>query len=545
MAIEHVVVLCLENRSFDHMLGFLDHPDPSFDGLLGGNGPYANSGSTGISTEVTPDAKGFLPYGPDHSHNAVMSQLALEPKGADGVPTNAGFVASYELRAAGHKLGKQGGLVGWAKRQRKGRAKGPAKPPSSDSVTRGALLMRCQPESNIPVLSTLAKEFAVCDSWFCSVPGETWPNRNFLHAASSDGETTIKLRPYRNPTIFESIEKTKKHDWRIYHDDTPQVLCFPDLWDSASRHAKWFPIVDFAAHVQAGELPAYTFIEPDHTPPPDKLDVLQKRKQGTGRGDSQHPDNNVVSAASYDTFVPEGDIDFTRGEGLMAWVYECLRANPELFAKTVLLITYDEYGGFYDHAVPSQRVKDPGRMKPTVIDRVLFQIVHEDAEVFDFTRVGVRVPTVIVSPLIERGTVLHDFLEHASVPATLRALFAPGAKPLTVRDEEAATFHRVCDRVHPRDGTDLPDLSEHTSVSIDAQAQRPSRAQGTTWMPPYFKEFLGQADVARKHLMSLGEYEATGLPKATTKTGGVSFMEAFKAAARRHRAELGQSHLDP
>src|SRR5260221_4354262 len=81
--IEHVVVLCLANRSFDHMLGFLDHPDPSFDGLLRG-GPYDNAGADGRSrVRATPEAKKVLPYGPDYSHDAVMEQLTVKGSGAD------------------------------------------------------------------------------------------------------------------------------------------------------------------------------------------------------------------------------------------------------------------------------------------------------------------------------------------------------------------------------------------------------------------------------------------------------------------------------
>ncbi len=106
----------------------------------------------------------------------------------------------------------------------------------------GPLVMCCQPPENVPVLSTLAREFAVCTRWFCSVPGETWPNRNFMHAATSDGETNID-------------------------DDTPQVWVFPQLWDTADRHAKWFPLDEFARHVEKGLLPAYSFLEPNHRPP--------------------------------------------------------------------------------------------------------------------------------------------------------------------------------------------------------------------------------------------------------------------------------------
>ena len=105
--------------------------------------------------------------------------------------------------------------------------------------------MRCQPPERVPVLSTLALEFAVCTRWFCSVPGETWPNRNFVHSATSDGTTIIVTRFYENQTIFELLEKAGK-TWRIYYDDTPQVWAFKHLWDTPDQASNWFRFADFA-----------------------------------------------------------------------------------------------------------------------------------------------------------------------------------------------------------------------------------------------------------------------------------------------------------
>ena len=226
--IAHVVVLMLENRSYDHLLGYVPHPDPSFDGLAGRT--FTNPGwGRGPAVAVSPDAKQVLPVGPDHSHDAVLEQLALRR----GTPRNRGFVRSYERKGRGLDPPAFGGLLGplanLARRLRAG---------AGQAVTgRGPLVMASQPPGNVPVLATLAREFAVCSRWFCSVPGETWPNRNFAHAATSDGQTEIEVRPYTNRTIFELLEDHGV-DWRIYYDDTPQVWAFPALWDTAERHAK-------------------------------------------------------------------------------------------------------------------------------------------------------------------------------------------------------------------------------------------------------------------------------------------------------------------
>jgi phospholipase C len=407
--------------------------------------------------------------------------------------------------------------------------------------------MRCQPPDQVPVLSTLALEFAVCDHWFASVPGETWPNRNFLHAATSDGEVNIEPRPYTDPTIFELIEGHGA-DWRIYHDGVPQVWAFERLWDTPARHANWFPMHRFAEHVQAGDLPRYTFIEPNHRPPPQTLDQLAATGGRPGSSNSQHPDNNRVTDDAYETFDADVDTDFARAERLVATVYEALRANSELFASTLLLLTYDEHGGFFDHVPPTQRVPGQGETRRSGLGRVLHALWHQRAQAFDFTWLGVRVPAVVVSPLVPRGVVDHTVYEHASVPATLRALFAPDAAPLTVRDGSAATFHHLASLTTPR--TDLPDLS----ALCEEPAARPDPAAagraGATLpaepaLPRYYREFLEQAEAVRRHLVHVLEPEAANLTPIVSAHDGAAVSSAFDDAAHRHRGSTTSSPHEP
>ncbi|HXL18552.1 MAG TPA: alkaline phosphatase family protein [Streptosporangiaceae bacterium] len=538
MPIDHVVVLCLENRSFDHMLGYLDHPADDFDGLLRG-GSFDNAGADGGSrVRATPEAKRVLPFGPDHSHDAVMAQLRLTGSGKNRHPTNDGFVVSYERKAGGLVPVKLGGVLGpvlgwWQGRKR-------ATTPTAKG--RGPLVMLCQPPAQVPVLSQLALDFAVCDRWFCSVPGETWPNRNFLHAATSDGETNIEIRPYTNPTIFELLEKHGA-TWRIYHDDTPQVWAFPALWDTAERHQNWYPSARFAEHVAAGDLPNYSFIEPNHRPPLHMLDHNAAFGGSPGVSDSQHPENNLVSDQAYDAFNAAADTDFARGEGLIATIYEALRANPELFSRTMLLITYDEHGGLYDHRLPPAAPAPGGGRGP--IGRILHGIWHRQVHRFDFTMLGPRVPAVIVSPLIDAGTVDHREHDHASVPATLRALFAPNVKSLTRRDAWAPPFHDLAKRQLPR--TDMPDLSGYVPATPAARAvaATPAAATASTaagalaadagTVPPYYRDFIKQSDEVRKRLRRVGEPE---MPAAAAPAGiqrAAQTTRAFEQAAHRHR----------
>jgi phospholipase C len=542
--IDHVVVLCLENRSFDHVLGYLDHPDPHFEGVRRG-GPYENPGwDGGPAVPTSPTAKRVIPFGPDHSHDAVMEQLAVEGK----QPTNRGFVISYERKARGLAPPAFGGLAGGLV----ARWKGQPPPKGKTAIGRGPLVMQCQDPAKVPVLSRLALDFAVCDHWFCSVPGETWPNRNFLHAATSDGETNIEIRGYTDRTIFELLEDNGS-DWRIYHDDTPQVWAFPKLWNTPARHARWHPIEHFAREVAAGELPAYTFIEPNHRPPFHTLDHRPAPGAPAELGSSQHPENNLVSDDGYDGYDDNAkDTDFARAERLIATVYEALRAAPEVFARTLLVITYDEHGGLYDHVPPPTGVPAPGDPKG-LLTRLLLALFHRKTAAFDFSMLGPRVPTVVVSPLIPPGTLDQGVHDHASVPSTLRALFAPHAEPLTKRDGWAAPFHHLASLSAPR--TDLPDLSAHVAPPgqlAGGTAARAAAGEGVAAavaaapavtaeaeVPEYYREFLAQAALVGAELEAVGEPEI--LPLAPQKVGpverGDQVTAAFAEAAHRHRHE--------
>jgi phospholipase C len=532
--IDHVVVLCLENRSFDHMLGFLPHPNPEFEGLRRG-GPHENPGYRGgPAVPATPDAKKVLPFGPDHSHDAVMDQLGAAEKGVRRA-ANDGFVTSYELKARGKGPGGFGGLLAPLLGSLFNRKQ--ASQPTAPG--RGPLVMRCQDPAQIPALGELALQFAVFDHWFCSVPGETWPNRNFLHAATSDGETNIEIRFYTDLTIFERLEQNQK-TWHIYHDDTPQVWAFRRLWDTPERHANWFPFTRFADHVKAGTLPHYSFIEPNHRP------ALHDPGHGpdhgglAGASDSQHPENNLVPDASYDTYDDTGSTDFSRGDQLIAGVYETLRGNPDMFARTLLLITYDEHGGFYDHVPPPTDVPPPGD-KRGFLAELLHDIWHRKVHRFDFRMLGPRVPAVLISPLIEPGTLASEVYDHASVPATLRALFAPSAGPLTGRDAASLPFHTVLNRDTPR--KDLPNLSRYLPpTAAPAAASRAAAAAGTIpatgggQVPDYYRNFIAQADEVRRHLARVGEPEIAEVPRhAPPLRRADQTTAAFSLAAHRHR----------
>ena len=284
-----------------------------------------------------------------------------------------GFVASYAPRAAGA------------------------------AGTRASDIMRCFSEDHVPVLATLAKEYAVFTRWFASVPGETWPNRNFVHAGTSDGEVDIVKRFYTNDTVFQRLEEAgREKPWTIYHDEVPQAWVFPKLW--MRTRSRFKPMARLYRDIETDQLPTYSFVEPNHG-------------FGPGNGNSQHPSNNLTTGES-----------FVGGEQLVASIHNALVAAPSVFAKTLFVLTYDEHGGFFDHEQPVRTTPPaPG--------------MEKDGFAFDLT--GVRVPTVVVSPRIRPGTVVGEPFEHSSIPRTVRRLFAPGSEALSDREAQAPDILRA------------------------------------------------------------------------------------------------------
>jgi phospholipase C len=385
MPIEHVFVLMLENRSFDHMLGFSDiygNDAETGDGtrIHGLFGTESNSWNGNVYP-VTRGADRVMPIDPPHEFPEVVEQLcgagATYSRGGPYPPTdNSGFAAAYAA-AGGADPGE---------------------------------ILKCYTPEELPVLNALASEFAVCDHWHASLPGPTWPNRMFVHAASSGGldhsPTTLEIAgwegfsgfPLPNGTIFDRLN-AKGIRRRLYGgDDFPMVAALHGIHLDDIRHYSLFAN-DLQ---QPGYADRYVFIEPSY-------DVLNKYRNGT----SQHP---------------LGDV--THGEALIKQTYEAIRNSP-VWDTSLLIITWDEHGGFYDH-VPPGPAPAPADHAPSTFNQYGF----------DFTQYGPRVPAVVISPLIPRNVVDHRVYDHASIPATLESLF--GLAPLTERDRNARPLDALC-----------------------------------------------------------------------------------------------------
>jgi len=379
----------LENRSFDHMLGFLKSPAYPIEGLNGDetNQP-ANDGDPPV--RVSRDAHSVHDLNPDPGHDFldVNVQIFGNKDGVVNGPTMQGFVRDYAL--------------------------------VSNHAAQGANIMKCFKTATLPVLSTLAQEYAVCDHWYSSVPGPTIPNRLFAHAAQSAGSVVQDAieAPAFVKTIFEVMDDPANPDsFRIY---TPGASILMANVYLARHQAGFHPYSEFRDDCLSGDLPAYTFIEPTYDD-----DVAH----GTF-ANSQHPDFPVNA-----------------GEELIADVYNALSQGPQ-WETTLFLIVYDEHGGIFDHVLPPALVPNPaqGAVKPSTDPP------------FAFDRLGIRVPAVFVSPFLKKGTILTHQFDHCSIVATVRKLFCLDKTPFNWREAQAATFDDILNLPanQPRDPIVLP-----------------------------------------------------------------------------------------
>lgn len=365
--IRHVVVLMMENRSLDNLLGWIYPPgsmpaqvlpagsSPDYDGLnpsLSNSDPRVNGGQpVTVSNGTTGWITGSATIGqwqvpspdPGEEFDHVTTQISNDM---------GGFLTDY-VDVAGDS------------------------PPEQ--------IMQCYSVPQLPILSTLATSFAVSDAWFCSVPSQTWPNRGFAQTGSSDGMINNGWYvPWDIMTVFDVLGDQGR-SWMVYNDGVlpsltksmylPRYICnetnFAGIGDFQAACAQ-------PAAAPAGKLPAFSFVEPD-------FGVW-------GNDQSYHPPHDVRP-----------------GEQFLATVYSAVRESP--YRDDILFIVlFDEHGGTYDHVEP------PGGAKPP--------LPGSTSGDFDFDRFGVRVPAIVVSSWVKPGTVFRSDtdvpLDHTSLLATLR-----------------------------------------------------------------------------------------------------------------------------
>ncbi|MET0734259.1 MAG: alkaline phosphatase family protein [Microbacterium sp.] len=438
---DHVVVVMFENRSFDNILGRLytaqEKSQADFDGIY--QGQYANPGPDGSSVpayiyqgntdsvmqQPQPDPGETYPHVNTQLFNVLdpstnahirrygqMPPYNAPPEGT--LATNDGFVSDYIVN---FRLGEK-------------------REPTADEyrVAMGGF----SPEM-LPVISTLAREFAVYDSWFAGVPSQTFCNRSFFHASTSHGFVTNHngddyykwLNAPASATIFNRLEDAGI-PWRVYYDAT-QLVSLTGMIHAPSLEKYWKTnfreMGQFALDVENGDLPAYSFIEPrmvfNHNDMHPPWGEVKEGKLDLGDGTFLRIDNSALS-------------DVRAGDALIQDIYDMIRTSASPTGSnamnTALVITFDEHGGTFDHVAPPTAVppdnSGPGEMG------------------FGFDRLGLRVPAIVVSAYTAQGTVLHDEMHHGSVINTLCRLH--GLRPLTARDASANPIFNAINLAVPR-----------------------------------------------------------------------------------------------
>jgi len=514
--IDHVVVLMMENRSFDHMLGYLrllaNRTD--VDGLTGTESNNDDSGNPVAVHPLATDGRQRPTYfanDPGHGWDDVSEQLGgalvihptpmegptTSPRAGDAVeprvvpppgPHNDGFVRNFakQLASAAQSLPPQTGSV-----HDEGEVAGgdtrfvhfrpaapgpvsgfckPKNPPSHSETGFLAELVLRRPGSNaplrdvkakigdrsfgtsypataadlaaagdwtfevrnwtetpvtfstdasfvvaehdtrgqepagaimgfydagqLPIYNMFASEFAICNRWFAALPTDTWPNRLYSLTGGSGGMITtpstssVPSDPpgYTLTTIFEVLQ-AHGIDWMNYFSDLPFALIFKRLAQDSTYTRRMRSLADFLAAAHSGDLPSVAWLDPNFT------DVETSLGEPVNANDDH----------------PPGDV--AHGQALVQQIYQALSQGPG-WSKTLLIVTYDEHGGFYDHVLP------PGT--PTAFGTAAG---GPPDDIPNLRRYGVRVPAFIVSPWVQRGFVANDTYDHTSLIATVLRRF--------------------------------------------------------------------------------------------------------------------------
>jgi phospholipase C len=365
--IQHVVLLLLENHSFDHMLGGM----PGVDGASPVNINSDNSGNH------------------FHQHETTIRQMRFDPR--------------HDLEDVARQL--QDGNSGFVKDF--------CEAYPSASVADRQEIMNYYPFGFLPALHQLARDFTVCERWFSSLPGPTWANRFFALTGTSNGKVNMPqgiqedLKQFfeqTQDTVFDRLNEAGV-SWKVYYYDFPSSLLL-NHQRRPENLARYGRIEEFYVDAQtAGELPSLSLVEPKYF--------------GLDQNDD-HPPHNVMKA-----------------EKLIADVYNGLRSSPH-WESTLLIVYYDEHGGFYDHVIPPTAVPPDDKTK-----------ANGKGE-YDFNQLGIRVPAIVVSPWVARRVDSTTF-DHTSVLRYLQELWRLG--PLGERTAAAHSLSPLFTESAPRRDT--------------------------------------------------------------------------------------------
>jgi phospholipase C len=340
--VDHIVVVMMENHSFDNILGAL------------GRGDVLARGPDGLPDATNPDGRG----------NRIRSFQMSTPCQLDGKPSQS-WNASHIQFSGGTN---QGFVI-------------------SDS---GPVAMGYWTPADLPFTNSLAATFPVADRYFSSVLAQTYPNRRYLVAGTSLGliDDTFPTALPPNGTVFDLLDR-HGISWKNYYSTLPTAGVFISSLSHPSIAAGLAPIAQYYADCASGDLPGFSLVDPD-----------------------------------FDKQSEEDPQDIQYGDAFLAQVVNAVLSGPK-WARSLLVWTYDEHGGYYDHVPP------PAAVTPDDVSPMLAPTDVPGA----FDRLGFRVPAGLVSPYARKGHVSHSVYDHTSV---LRLVETKWNLPALTRRDAAA-----------------------------------------------------------------------------------------------------------
>jgi phospholipase C len=338
--IDHIVVVMMENRSFDHLLGWL----PGADGKQAGLSYVDGAGASHSTFPLAPDFQGCSYNDPDHSYDG--SRVAWNNGACDGW-LRAGKNDAFSI-----------GYYG---------------------------------QGDLPFLGRAAPAFTTCDRYFAPILAPTFPNRFYLHAGVTDRLDNAFTRNY-SPTIWDRLAAARLRGG-YYCGNVNFLLLWNQKYNSITHDYK-----RFYADCKTGKLPAFSLVDPNYT--------LDDTGPESGIGNDDHPHSDIRA-----------------GEYFLSTVYNAVVHSPA-WPRTLLIVTFDEWGGFFEH-VPPPAAAD---VDPRFVQR------------------GFRIPCLLISPYARRGKVAHGVYDHTSILKLVEWRF--GLEPLSVRDRAANNLAAELDFSH-------------------------------------------------------------------------------------------------
>ncbi|KAH8660962.1 phosphoesterase [Tricladium varicosporioides] len=414
--IKNVVVLVEENRSFDTFAGGLTYSS-QIDGLVHHN--YCNSMNASDPSQhddvcAGPRANDVAPDDPNHSISGVNMQL-FSTWHPDEVHVDKYHVAEN--------------MRGFVTEQ--------SITYKTLNKTRAAEAINYYTPDQVRVFNSMAENFVLFDRWFASVPGPTNPNRAYLTSGTSHGhgknDNAFNVYGLPQKSVFEQLSE-KNITWMNYQNSTtgpgkgfnPDAAFYSWTAKSGKNTTNIAPLTKFYADAKAGTLPQFTYINPE--------------------------------CCSYQSFHPPSPI--TLGEQFIKGIYEAVRNSPQ-WNTTLFILTFDEHGGFGDHVPPPVNIPAG--------DALIYTETAPDGKniTFDFTRLGVRVPTLLISPWVEKGVVENKGRNnggeytHTSILKTIGELW--GLEDLTPRVGYSASFeHLIGEKLRVDTPATLPNPFPYT-----------------------------------------------------------------------------------